>query len=309
MKDFVILADATCDLSEEARRDVGMVEYIPCHVHFSDGRDIITRLDWSEISREEYYKALSNKKIKVTTAPPSPAEFYDAFEKYVKDDIGVISISLSAKISSTYNFAVNAANEVKKNYPNAKIYCVDSYRMSGAIGLLTYYAFKMKGEGKSYEEIIDWLNENKVRVHQMGPIDDLIFVARRGRISMGKAILGSFAGVKPMGDCNADGYTTVLTKVKGINKAFDITVQYIKETATDIENQALFIAHSNREQYALNLKEKLEVLGAKKVYVSDVYASCGGNIGPGMIGVYYLGEPISDDLSVEKEIMNKIIGK
>ena len=309
MKDFVILPDSTCDLSEEARNDVGMVDYIPGHAHFSDGRDIITRLDWSEISREEYYKALSNKKMKVTTAPPSPAEFYDAFEKYAKEDIGVISISLSSKISSTYNFAKNAASEVVKNYPNAKIYCVDSYRMSGAIGLLTYYAFKMKSEGKSFDEIVSWLDENKIRVHQMGPIDDLIFVARRGRISMGKAILGSFAGVKPMGDCNADGYTTVLTKAKGINKAFDITVQYIKETARDIENQCLFIAHSNREQYALNLQEKLAVLNPKKIYITDVYSACGGNIGPGMIGVYYLGDPISSDLSVEKEIMNKITGK
>lgn len=309
MKDFVILADSTCDLGEEARHDVGMVDYIPGHAHFSDGRDIITRLDWSEISREDYYKTLSNKKMKVTTAPPSPAEFYDAFEKFAKDDIGVISISLSSKISSTYNFAKNAASEVQKNYPNAKIYCVDSFRMSGAIGLLTYYAFQMKGEGKSFDEIVAWLEENKVKVHQMGPIDDLIFVARRGRISMGKAIFGSFAGVKPMGDCNADGYTTVLTKAKGINKAFDITVQYIKETASDIENQALFIAHSNREQYALNLKEKLLALNPKKVYITDVYSACGGNIGPGMIGVYYLGEPISSDLSVEKAIMNKITGK
>lgn len=309
MKDFVILADSTCDLCKEARDDVKMVDYIPGHAHFSDGRDIITKLDWSEISREEYYKILSNKKMKVTTAPPSPAEFYDAFEKYAKEDIGVISISLSSKISSTYNFAKNAANEVIKNYPNAKIYCVDSYRMSGAIGLLTYYAFKMKNEGKSFDEIIAWLEENKVKVHQMGPIDDLIFIARRGRISMGKAIFGSFAGVKPMGDCNADGYTTVLTKAKGINKAFDITVKYISETAKDIENQILFIAHSNREQYAESLKEKLLTLNPKKVYVSDVFPACGGNIGPGMIGVYYLGDPISADLSVEKEIMNKIIGK
>lgn len=309
MKDFVILPDSTCDLCEEARNNVGMVDYIPGHAHFSDGRDITTRLDWSEISREEYYKTLSNKKMKVTTAPPSPAEFHDAFEKYAKEDIGVISISLSSKISSTYNFAKNAANEVMKSYPNAKIHCVDSFRMSGAIGLLTYYAFQMKNEGKSYDEIVSWLEENKVKVHQMGPIDDLIFVARRGRISMGKAIFGSFAGVKPMGDCNADGYTTVLTKAKGINKALDITVEYVKQTAVDIESQCLFIAHSNREQYALNLKEKLSSLNPKKIYVSDVYPACGGNIGPGMIGVYYIGEPISNDLSVEKETMSKITGK
>jgi DegV family protein with EDD domain len=309
MKDFVILPDSTCELNEEIRKELGMNDYIPGHVSISDGRDLITKLDWSEISREEYYKALSNKKLKVTTAPPSPAEFYDAFAKYAKEDIGVINISLSSKISSTYNFAKNAAQEVKNNYPNANIYCLDSYRMSGAIALLTIYACILKNEGKSFDEVVEWLENNKNRVHQMGPIDDLIFVARRGRISMGKAIFGSFAGVKPMGDCNADGYTTVLTKAKGINKAFDITAKYVEAMATDIQNSYVVIAHSDREQYAYNLKEKIEALGPKKVYLTDVFSACGGNIGPGMIGVYFFGEPVSEDLSREKEAINKIIGK
>ena len=181
--------------------------------------------------------------------------------------------------------------------------------MSGAIGLLTYYAYKLQNEGKSFDEVVAWLEENKRKVHQMGPIDDLIFVARRGRISMGKAIMGSFAGVKPMGDCNADGYTTVLTKAKGIGKALDITVRYVQETATNIEDQYLFIVHSDRELYAKSLAEKLQALNPKKVYVSDVYSACGANVGPGMIGVYYLGEEVSEDMAKEKEIMNKIVGK
>ena len=308
MKDFVILPDCTCDLSPEARTDVGMTDYIPGHVSFN-GTEFPTTLTWEHFTREEYYKTLSNKKAKITTAPPSPAEFAAAFEKYVKQGIAVISICLSSKISSTMSFAAKAAEEVRAKYPDAKIYCFDSYRMSGAIGLLTYYAYKLQNEGKSFDEVVAWLEENKRKVHQMGPIDDLIFVARRGRISMGKAIMGSFAGVKPMGDCNADGYTTVLTKAKGIGKALDITVRYVQETATNIEDQYLFIVHSDRELYAKSLAEKLQALNPKKVYVSDVYSACGANIGPGMIGVYYLGEEVSEDMAKEKEIMNKIVGK
>lgn len=308
MKDFVILPDCTCDLSPEARNDVGMTDYIPGHVNFN-GTEFPTTLTWEHFTREEYYKTLSNKKAKITTAPPSPAEFAAAFEEYVKQGIAVISICLSSKISSTMSFAVKAAEEVRAKYPDAKIYCFDSYRMSGAIGLLTYYAYKLQNEGKSFDEVVAWLEENKRKVHQMGPIDDLIFVARRGRISMGKAIMGSFAGVKPMGDCNADGYTTVLTKAKGIGKALDITVRYVQETATNIEDQYLFIVHSDRELYAKSLAEKLQALNPKKVYVSDVYSACGANIGPGMIGVYYLGEEVSEDMAKEKEIMNKIVGK
>lgn len=308
MKDFIILADSTCDLSKEAIQDVGMTDYVRGHVNYN-GIELPTTLDWDHVSMEEYYKTLSNKKAKITTAPASPAEYIEAFEKYVKEDIGIISISLSSKISSTHNFAQNAANELKEKYPNAQIYCVDSFRMSGGIGLLTYYAHQLKNEGKSFEEVIAWLEDNKRKVHQMGPIDDLIFVARRGRISMGKAIMGSFAGVKPMGDCNAEGYTSVLTKAKGIGKALDITVEYVKETATNINDQVLFIVHSNRGLYANSLKEKLSTLNPKKIYVSDVYSACGANIGPGMIAVYYLGEEISENMEKEKAAINKITNK
>ena len=127
---------------------------------------------------------------------------------------------------------------------------------------------------------------------------------------MGKAIMGSFAGVKPMRDCNADGYTTVLTKAKGIKKALDITVQYVKQTAEKIEDQFLIISHSDRDLYARTLKEMVEEeLKPKKVYVCDVFAGSGSNIGPGMIGIYYLGAPISQDLSAEKEAINRILGK
>ena len=308
MKDFIILPDSTCDISKEAMADIGMTEYICGHVNYN-GEDLPTKLEWEPFTREEYYKTLSNKKAKVSTAPPSPAEYVETFTKYVNEGKAIISICLSSKISSTYSVACNAAKEVKEKYPEAEIYVFDTFRMSGAIGLLTYYAYVLKNEGKSFEEVIAWLEENKRRVHQMGPIDDLIFVARRGRISMGKAIMGSFAGVKPMGDCNADGYTSVITKAKGIGKALDITVRYVQETATDIKNQVLFVVHSNRELYANTLKEKLEALNPKKIYVTDVHSACGGNIGPGMIGVYYLGEEVSADLVKEKEIMNKIVGK
>ncbi len=309
MKKFVILADLTCDLSEELRRHFNVEDYLPGYVNI-DGQEVKTFLDWSQISREEFYRKLGDKKIKVTSAPPNLEEYCEIFTKYVRDGYSVLSMSISSRISGTYDHACVAAERVKEEIPGAEIYCFDSFRMSGAFGLLVCHAHRLKNEGKSFEEVIAWLEENKFRVHQMGPIDDLIFVARRGRITMGKAIMGSFAGVKPMGDCNADGYTTVLTKAKGIKKALDITVKYVGETADDIENQFVIISHSDRELYANTLKEMVEKqLKPKKVFVSDVFSGCGTNIGPGMIGIYYLGAPISEDLSVEKEAMNKVLGK
>jgi DegV family protein with EDD domain len=204
--------------------------------------------------------------------------------------------------------AAGAAERVRAEYPERRIVCVDALRMSGSMGLLVCYAHELQREGKTLDEVVDWLENNRMRVHQMGPIDDLIFVARRGRISMGKAIMGSFAGVKPMGDCNRDGYVTVLAKAKGMKKALNATVAYIREVAADVQSQYLLIVHSNREEYAMTLKEKLESeLKPKEVLVSDAYSASGTNIGPGMVGVYFLGDEVSEELAVEKEIMARVM--
>ena len=308
MDNFVILADVTCDLSQEIRDFCKMEEYIPGFFQISDGRDFHTALDWDNISRGDFYKTLANKKNHITTAPPSQEAFYLKYKEYVEKGYKILAMSISSKISSTYNSTCMAAKRLKEEYPDCTIHCCDSFRMSGAFGLLVFYAHILKNEGKSFEEVVDWVESNKKKVHMMGPIDDLIFVARRGNITMGKAIMGNFAGVKPMGDCSADGYVSVLTKVKGINKTFDITVKYLEKMATDIQNQYLIISHSDREAYAENLKAKIiEKLNPKKVFITDVFPACGANIGSGMLSVNFLGDEISDDNSTEKEIINEIV--
>ena len=305
MNKFIILADVTCDLSEALREQFGIKDYIRGYVHFSDGRDLRTSLDWSEVTRESFYRDLSDKKMKITTAPASPEEYYETFRRYAEEGYDVLSMSISGGVSTTYASAKRAIDRVAAEFPERKLYALDSERMSGGFGLLVLYAHALQSEGKSIDEVIETIEGMRQRVHQMGPIDDLMFVARRGRISTGKAILGSFAGVKPMGDCNADGYVTVLAKAKGMKKALAVTTAYIERTAKDIENQYVLITHSNREEYAEQLRALIEArLNPRAVFVSDVFAASGGNIGPGMVCAYFLGAPLSPDGEQEKENMN-----
>lgn len=309
MKKYVILPDVTCDMSEEIRNYFGLNDYIQGYVHIND-KSLKTRLDWSLISRDSFYKTLSDKKNTVSSAAASPEEYYQTFKKYVEEGYDVLSMSISSKISGTYNIAVSAAKRVKEEYPESNVYCFDSCRMSGSLCLLVAYACEMCKNGSSFEETISWLEENKTCVHQMGPIDDLTFVARRGQISNGKAFMGNLVGIKPMGDSNTDGYVSVLAKVKGIKKALDATVDYVKAMVKNSEEQYIFILHSDREKYALSLKEKIEAtINCKKVFVGDVFSACGTNIGPGMIGVYFMGDPISEDLSKEKKALMDAIGE
>lgn len=310
MEKFVILPDSACDLSAEVREFFGLEDYIPSHVSINESRQIVTDLDWKCISKKEFYDLVNDKRVKVTTAPPNAEEYFAAFERYVKEGYAVLSMSLSSAISATHNFATSAKKRVEELHPEARIYCFDSYRMSGAFGLLVMHALRLRNEGKSFEETIEWLEANKRRVHQMGPIDDLIVVARRGRITMGKAIMGSFAGVKPMGDCNSEGYTTVIGKAKGIKKALAATAKYIAATIVSPEEQYVLVSHTDRDEYANMLKDLiLKEIPVKGIFVSDVYPSCAPNIGPGMIGAYYLGNEITSDLSAEKAALAKILGK
>lgn len=309
MKKYIIIPDVTCDMSEELRSYFGLEDYLEGYVHIND-KSLHTRLDWKEISKDEFYRILSNKKDKVTSAAASPEEYYLKFKEYAERGIDIISMSISSKISVTYNISVSAAQRIKEEYPEINIYCVDTLRMSGSFGLIVAYALELQKAGKSFDEVIEWVENNKCRIHQMGPIDDLTFIARRGKISNGKAIMGNLVGIKPMGDSNAEGYVTVLAKVKGIKKALDVTVSYIKHVATNIEDQYIFIMHSDREEQALLLKQKIEAsFTCKKVFVSDVFSACGTNIGPGMISAYFLGEPIINDSTNEKEKLNLAVSE
>lgn len=309
MKNYIIIPDVTCDLSPELREKFGLTEYVPGYVHIDD-KQVKTTLDWTNVTRDGFYKALLDKKVTVSSAASSPEEYYAIFEKYARDGYDIISMSISSKISVTYNISVTAAERIMADYPDCHVYTIDTLRMSGSFGLLVAYALEMQAGGAECEAVANWLLENRHRVHQMGPIDDMTFIARRGRISAGKAFMGNLVGVKPMGDSNRDGYVSVLAKVKGISKALDATVGYIERMAENPEQQYIFIMHTDREKYALDLKARIEArVKTKGVFVSDVYSACGTNIGPGMISVYFLGAPISEDCAVEKEALTAAISE
>ena len=303
MKPYVILPDVTCDLSPEMRSFFGLNDYIRGHAYI-DEREIVTALDWVQISFREYYDALDNTRVKISSAAASPEEYYQAFCRYAKEGYDVVSMSISSTISATYSVATLAAQRAMEDWPDCKIACIDTKRMSGSFGLLVAYACQMQQQGASFDQVVQWLEQNKCRAHQMGPIDDLTVVARRGRISKGKAFFGNLVGVKPMGDSNQEGYVTVLGKAKGIKKALDATVAYVKSMATDVENQYLIVLHSDRKQYAEALKDKLcQALPCKGVFVGDVYSACATNIGAGMLAVYFMGEPVTDDCEAEKQAL------
>ncbi|MBR6564704.1 MAG: DegV family EDD domain-containing protein, partial [Clostridia bacterium] len=163
-------------------------------------------------------------------------------------------------------------------------------------------------EGATLEETAQYIEENKHCLHQMGPMDDLFFLCKTGRISNFKAFFGTLVGINPMADFNREGLSEVLGKFKGKKLAFDAVIKYMRKTIKNPEEQIIFVTHSNRPAAAEALKEMIiKEFNPKEVIISHVGMSCGVSVGPGLCAVFYWGEEISEGNFAEKAIMQEII--
>ena len=219
-------------------------------------------------------------------------------------------ITISGGISGACGFATQAKNEVVKSYPNARIVIVDSLRFSAGHGLLVILAAKLRASGHNIDQVAAYLEENKNRIHQCGWLDDLSFVAKKGRLTHSKAFFGKLAGVKPIGEFDYNGLTTVIGKVKGAKKAYSVLLNYMENTIVNASEQTIFIAQTSRYPQAEKYKEMImERFHPKEVIINDVFPSCGINIGPGLMAAYYIGTPISKGLTEEKALLERIISE
>ena len=313
MKDFKIVSDTTCDLSKEVLNDFN-IEMIKAHFMDKDGVDKYSFTDWSECdyyaSSNDFYKALKANPSAFASSAPNIEEIKNFMIDIIKDGTGCLAIAMSGAMSGTYNNYLMAKNEVLKEYPDAQIEVFDSLRFGAGLGLMLVWASILRSEGKSLDEVIAFLKENRDCFHQMGWLDDLSFVAKKGRITHAKAFFGTLIGIKPLGDFDQNGMTTVLGKAKGEKPAYDAIIEYIKQTIVNPSEQVMFVSHSDRKKQALILKDMVEnEFHPKKLYLIETGPSCGINVGPGLNAVYYIGNKASKDLVQEKELMEKILTK
>lgn len=304
---FVIIPDAACGMTAELRERFHIPGYVKAKVMFPDGTEHDADLDWGEISADDYFRSMAEQKKVYKSGMASLENSVQTYEKYLQEGFDVLAVSLSSGLSGNYGLAVKASEELKAKYPERKMYVVDTLRYSGVIAAMIAKADELKEAGKTIEEVRDWLEANKNRYHQMGPMDDLNFLCRTGRINNFKAFFGTLVGVNSLGDFNRNGLTDVFGKVKGKPNAINATIEYVKRTIEEPENQIVFVAHSYRAESAEELRRRVEEeIHPKEIIMSRIDMSCGANVGPGMAAVFYYGKEISENLSEEKQIMEEI---
>ena len=307
MKPLVIVADSTCDLGESFQKEYD-IRVIPGHVVLPDKSEIASNVSWEHFTREEFYTDLKKNPDGYATSPANTAEFAALFTEIAKGGSDILCMTISSGISGTFGFASKAAEEVTAAYPDVTIRCVDTLRFGPGFGLMTLYASDLRREGKTLDEIADWLEANKNRFHQAGWLDDLSFVAKKGRLTHAKAFFGTLAGVKPIGEFDYNGLTTVIGKAKGAKAAYAALLTYMEATGEDLSDQIIFIAQTSRLPQAEAFKALIEErFHPKAVYINDVHPACGVNIGPGLMAAYYVGKSITEGLTEERAILDRAL--
>jgi DegV family protein with EDD domain len=306
---YAIFADVSGDLNPEVRTRFEVDGYIKSFISTPDENDIEARCDLTDAEIDAFYVSLKANQKKYKTSSSSVEKVVESFETFLQQGKDILALAISSALSATYNIMVCAQKIVEEKYPERKVMVIDSMKYSLGLGLLTVKACELRAGGCTIEQNAERLEKLKKTLHQMGPIDDLFWVASKGRISHAKAFFGTIAGIRALGDFGPEGMVATLAKVSGHKKAHKATVEYIKKTIISANEQVIFIGHTARREHAEILASMIkEEIKPKDVIISNVYPMSGINIGPGMLAAFYFGTEITD-LKHEKEIIDEITSK
>lgn len=284
MRDFVITVNSTVDMPKEwlEERDIKVV---PLH-YTMDGT---TYEDMNGLTAKEFFANLREGKMSVTSQV-NPDEAREILEPYVKEGKDVLHLAFTSALSGTFNSMRLAAEELREDYPEAKIIVIDTLCACMGEGLLAHYAYEFKKAGKSIEEIAQWVEENKLRVCHQVTVDDLHHLHRGGRVSKTSAIVGSMVKIKPIIVVSDAGKLEVVAKERGRKKSINTIVNMAIERMEESDKEIAFVTHGDcieeAEYVAQLLKEKA---GIKEVIINNIGTVIGSHTGPGVLAVFHMG--------------------
>ena len=286
-KEYVIMTDSSCDLSQELADQLGL-EVLPLEV-MADGKNYRNWLDGREIGFKEFYKlAREGKELK--TSAVNTAAFEEKMEELLKEDRDILYIGFSTGLSTTYNSGEAAARELREKYPDRKIYTVDTLAASLGQGMIIYYAAKKKEAGATIEEVRDFVENEKLHMCHWFTVDDLNYLKRGGRISAATAAIGTMLSIKPVMHMDNEGHLVAVGKARGRKAALCQLLDTMGELGEGLEGQTTFICHSDcmddAQYVASQMKERFVVAQANINWIGTVI---GAHTGPGTIGIFFWG--------------------
>ena len=285
MQNYIIVTDSGTDFTEELKKELEIVQLELTII--VEGEEPKPN---NEVDNKTLYEMLRAKK-KATTSAVNVGDFKDVMRPYLEKGTDILYLGFSSGLSNTYNAGRIACEELAEEFPERKLYAVDTLCASLGQGLLVYHAAKMRFDGKSIEEVRDFAEGNKLRLCHWFTVDDLFFLKRGGRVSAATAVVGTMLGIKPIMHVDNAGKLVKVGTVRGRRASIDALCEKAKASAIDAKEKLVaFISHGDCEEDAKYLADKMKKeVGFKEVLIGYVGSVIGSHSGPGTLALFYLG--------------------
>lgn len=280
MEKIKILADSTCDLSDELIME-NDISLIPFYVTLGEER----YRDRETLTTSKLYQYVDEHGELPKTSAPTPEDYRRFFQQYVEEGYQIIYICISSDFSSGYQNACLAARE----FAEGQVDVVDSRNLSTGIGLLVMKAVDLLKAGKSKAEIVNHLNEIIPLVRTAFIIDNMDYLHKGGRCTSLQKFLGNMLKFR-VEIRVVDGKMDAASKIRGSKiKALNKLISNLEEDLPDVDTSRVFVTHSMEDEGAEYLKEELANLNHFSE-ILETKAGCviSSHCGPGTIGVLYI---------------------
>ena len=290
---FVILVDSIAALGKKAREQFGVDDICPMTVSI-DGKDVVASPDYDQgYSLHEYFDIMRNGKRVFTSQVPIPT-FQEKFGEYVAKGNDILYIACSGKLSKSVEAGEKVAQDIMKEHPEARIVCFDGMNSNFAIADMARKAAAMRKEGKTLDEVVDFLKKNVNRWNQFGTVETLTYLKQAGRVKASKAFFGNIFAVKPILISDAVGNNYAARNVKGRKNSIIEIAKSAVEACDDIEHSTIYISHADDEKAAEMVKEEiLKLAKPAEIYVGPIDPIVGASTGPGTLITYCFGKEVT----------------
>lgn len=295
MNHFILSCCSTADLTLEQLQSI-KVEHICFHYELN-GVEYADDMGQS-MSFKDFYHAMA-KGASTKTSQVNADEYEAYFKTFLDKGYDILHVSLSSGLSGTINSANIAKDMLASQYPERKIYVVDSLAASAGYGLIMDTLATMRDNGNSIDDLYNWINTNKLQLNHYFFSTDLSAYIRGGRISKTEGLIGNLLNICPLLRVNSEGKLVSKAKVRGKRKVVQAIVDEMIEHAKDGLNYSgkCFITHSecleDATAVANLIEEKFPNLDGK-VNINYIGTTIGSHTGPNTVALFFWGNARND---------------
>ena len=285
---YQILADVSGDISPVVIKEYG-IGLLPMEYTLQGENRVCVEMESRETLKAFYDGQRAGDLTQTTQITPN--QYEEIFESYLKEGVPLICLCLSSGLSSTFQSASLAAEELREKYPDTPVVPVDTLAATGGIGVLTERAARNREQGMSLEENVQDLKDAAAHIQHQFMVQDLMYLRRGGRVSTAEAVLGSALSVRPIMQIDPQGKLVVIDKKRGNKQAVKAVVDEFEKHYDEHLSDPVYIIDADASETAdmaeQAIREKHPVIVIRRMGLSPII---GAHTGPGMIAVCYEGK-------------------